>query len=195
MSSVGMILTPTNPSSNIHDSIALDHFPSDAVPLDLNMVLDHILANHIPPSWVDHGYTFGLHHLNHGSLAPPNHFWERYREANLSHLTRLGTYGVPPPVQRWDGWWTPSEDDLTHIHALLKQERRDHRRNRMNYPEWLRISTEAIFPTLAGQGLEDTVAAKSDSPSLTPSHESPIGSPPPFVDASLIHVADVGSIL
>jgi hypothetical protein len=40
--------------------------------VNANVIMDHAICNGIPPSWVDHAYTFGLHYLNHYSLAPPS---------------------------------------------------------------------------------------------------------------------------
>ena len=33
----------------------------------LDTVAHHLIHHGIPPQWIDHMYTFGLHHLNHQS--------------------------------------------------------------------------------------------------------------------------------
>jgi hypothetical protein len=41
------------------NQISIEHMGADSI-ITIDTVLSHILLNCIPPSWIDHGYTFGL---------------------------------------------------------------------------------------------------------------------------------------
>lgn len=65
------------------DYIQIKHMGVDSV-ITIETVLGCLLLNHIPPTWVNHGYTFGLHLLNHVSFAVPRYYCQLYLETNQS---------------------------------------------------------------------------------------------------------------
>jgi hypothetical protein len=103
---------PNNPITKATGhQISLEHMGADAI-LTLKTVLDHILLNCVPPSWIDHSYTFRLHLLNHVSFMVLGYYHQLYVETNQSRLQWLALHGVPPSIPEWGGWWVPQEDDL-----------------------------------------------------------------------------------
>ncbi|KAG6894585.1 hypothetical protein C0992_005502 [Termitomyces sp. T32_za158] len=98
------------------------HFePTAAVNITDADVLRAMIANGIPPKWVDHAYTFGVVYLE-------THFFEanasidHYRDIDDEQHRRLDWYGEPPAIPQWDGWRTPTSDDLICLHALIARE-------------------------------------------------------------------------
>ena len=136
------------------DSIQIEHMGADSV-ITIETVLGHLRLNRIPPAWVDHGYPFGLHLLNHVSFAVPGYYRQLYLETNRSRLQRLALHGVPPPIPKWSGWWTPQEDDLARLHAIIRKDEHDRGRSGLDHPEWLAIGADPIFTHLAGHDLDD----------------------------------------
>ena len=110
---------------------------------------DVLIDNHIPPAWIDHGYTYGLNFINF-NIANPS-----YRELldtidNECHA-RLRAYGTPLAILEWDGWQYPSNHDIAHLHDILDGERQtaeeDYRSNR----GWAIVGTTGIFEFLDGR--------------------------------------------
>ena len=63
--------------------------------LTVDEVLATLTANHIPLTLVDHGYTYGLHYLNHhfnNSTEVEATYWD----LDNKHTRWLGMHGLPP---------------------------------------------------------------------------------------------------
>jgi hypothetical protein len=75
-------------------------------------VINVLLDNCIPPEWIDHAYMYGINlidaHYTGGTMS-------RALLEGVDHerLARLRAYGVPPPIEAWDGWRHPSTGDVT----------------------------------------------------------------------------------
>jgi hypothetical protein len=113
-------------------------------------LVDHLITHGIPPSWIDHAYTFGLHHLNHYSHTKVGPFHDLYRKTDQERLERLDRLGVPPAIPEWDGWWCPTYDDVTRVQLLMHIDEGEHRRYCFQDFEWLPAGAPAIFRDLTG---------------------------------------------
>ena len=61
------------------DTLTIRPFNKNDLPsLTQDKLVNHLIAHGIPPSWVDHAYMFGLHHLNHQSHLQAGPFHELY---------------------------------------------------------------------------------------------------------------------
>ena len=94
--------------------------------LTIKEVLSTLETNHIPLTWVDHAYTYGLHYLNHHYKH--SHEAEAiYQDLDNERICWLGVHGLPPAIPEWDGWYTPTTEDVGCIHMLrITEEDRDH---------------------------------------------------------------------
>ncbi|KAF9455617.1 hypothetical protein BDZ94DRAFT_1316031 [Collybia nuda] len=107
-------------------------------------VFETMIRNHIPPSWVDHAYVWGMTYVNQlraaGSLndIPLN-------VTEVDRQRRLAIHGVPPPIDQWDGWYYPTAHDLTRIHAFLKMEENKNVMS-LNHSDWLWIGESPLEP-------------------------------------------------
>ncbi|KAF4609970.1 hypothetical protein D9613_010370 [Agrocybe pediades] len=95
--------------------------PNHVKNMSIQDVIDTLIHNCIPVEWIDHCYTYGYQYLNqrfNGSkldidvLAP----------VDDDRLARLAKFGVPPTIPAWDGWWTPSSDDVLRVTTIMAQE-------------------------------------------------------------------------
>jgi len=77
-------------------------------------IIDVLIDNRIPPTWIDHGYIYGLNYINFNIANP------MYRELldtiDNEHHARLMAYGTPPAILEWDGWRYPSKQDIACLH-------------------------------------------------------------------------------
>ncbi|KAG6882156.1 hypothetical protein C0992_012594 [Termitomyces sp. T32_za158] len=115
-------LAPFTPMSWTDIQLRPPHFEAAAaVNISDADVLRAMIANGLPPEWVDHAYTFGVVYLE-------THFFEAnasidlYRDIDDERHRRLDRYGEPPAIPQWDGWRTPTSDDLIRLHALIERE-------------------------------------------------------------------------
>jgi len=66
-------------------------------------IINVLLDNRIPPEWVDHAYMYGVNlinaHYTRGTMS-------RVLLEGIDHerLARIRAYGIPPPIEAWDGW-------------------------------------------------------------------------------------------
>jgi hypothetical protein len=90
-------------------------------------LVDHLITHGIPPLWIDHAYTFGLHYLNHYSHTKIGPFHELYRKTDQERLERLDQLGVPPALPEWDGWWCPTYDNITRLQLVMHIDEGEHR--------------------------------------------------------------------
>ncbi|KAF8235388.1 hypothetical protein L208DRAFT_1257266, partial [Tricholoma matsutake] len=66
------------------DSLTIHPYDNELVPnITMDMVTQHLIHHGIPPQWINHAYTFGLHHLNHHSHLQAGPFHELY--CNTDH--------------------------------------------------------------------------------------------------------------
>ncbi|KAF8230952.1 hypothetical protein L208DRAFT_1279531, partial [Tricholoma matsutake] len=89
------------------DSLTI-HPYSDKLGLEatLDTVTEHLICHGVPPQWIDHMYTFGLHHLNHQSHLQARPFQDLYCKTDRKHLIlsenlwpyHNGTVGGAPPI-------------------------------------------------------------------------------------------------
>ena len=86
--------------------------------MGLRDIINILLNNWIPSSWVDHSYLFGLAYLN-AHYAGNGPHQASYDEIDNEWLACLHIYGTPPPIVEWDGWRTPSEGDIAQLHTLV----------------------------------------------------------------------------
>jgi hypothetical protein len=126
--------------------------------LTRDKIVDHLIAHGIPPSWIDHAYTFGLHHLNHYSHLKPGPFHEMYCKTNCERLERIDRLGTPPAIPDWDGWWCPTYNDITRIQLLMSIDAEEHRRPGFQDFEWLPAGASAIFRDLTGPSLRENIS-------------------------------------
>jgi hypothetical protein len=131
---------PTFTLHRLHSS----HIPN----MTMQTVIDLFLENRIPPSWVDHSYTFGLNFINLQYSA--SQFVSFYDEIDNERLERLRAYGVPNAIPEWDGWRHPTDDDVRRIRQLEAHRASreapgyDHRRER----GWTTVGEDGIFQNL-----------------------------------------------
>jgi hypothetical protein len=116
--------------------------------MTMQTVIDLFLENRIPPSWVDHSYTFGLNFINLQYSA--SQFVSFYDEIDNERLERLRAYGVPNAIPEWDGWRHPTDDDVRRIRQLEAHRASreapgyDHRRER----GWTTVGEDGVFQNL-----------------------------------------------
>jgi hypothetical protein len=94
--------------------------------LTVDEVLATLTTNHIPLTWVDHTYTYGLHYLNHHYNHSPE-AEANYWEVDNERIHWLGVHGLPPAIPEWDRWYNPTVEDVGRVHMLqAMEEDRDH---------------------------------------------------------------------
>ncbi|KAJ3515152.1 hypothetical protein NLJ89_g1930 [Agrocybe chaxingu] len=79
-------------------------------------VVNDLIRNRIPVSWIDHAYAFGLRVLDQ-TISNFGRYQEVVRVDN-ERMERLRRYGMPPTLPSWSGWWSPSMDDTWRIRYL-----------------------------------------------------------------------------
>ena len=105
------------------DSLTIHPYDDKLVPdITMDMVTQHLICHGIPPQWIDHVYTFGLHHLNHHSHLWAGPFHKLYCNTNCKQLQRLDIGGEPVAIPQWDSWWCPTYHDITRIQYLMSHE-------------------------------------------------------------------------
>jgi hypothetical protein len=90
---------------------------SRAANFSLQDIINILIDNRIPLSWVDHSYAFGVIALNNmymgstlvRSIIDPH---------DNERLARLRTYGVPPAITEWNGWHHPTPEEVHTLHAI-----------------------------------------------------------------------------
>jgi hypothetical protein len=115
--------------------------------LTINEVLATLTTNHIPLTWVDHAYTYGLHYLNHHYNHSPE-AEANYREVDNEHIHWLGVHDLPPAIPEWDRWYNPTVEDVGRVHMLqAMEEDRDHYCLN-NSHDWLLVGEDPHFNQL-----------------------------------------------
>jgi hypothetical protein len=90
--------------------------------LTQSSLIDHVIVRGIPCSWIDHTYTFGLHHLNHQSHIQIGPFHDLCYHTDRECIERLDHFGTPAAIPQWDGWWSPDYHVITRIQSLMNLE-------------------------------------------------------------------------
>jgi hypothetical protein len=142
-----------------------------AASLTRDELIDHLITHGIPPAWIDHAYTFGLHHLNHYSNTKVGLFHDLYCKTNQERLERLDQLGIPPAIPEWDGWWCPTYDDITRIQLLMHIDGEENARCGFQDFEWLLVGAPTIFRELTGPALRENVQSqpnKNDPATASP---------------------------
>ncbi|KAF8870722.1 hypothetical protein BD779DRAFT_1478660 [Infundibulicybe gibba] len=104
-----------------------------------------LIENKIPPTWIDHAYTFGLYYIDH-HLRIDSMINNIYIEADDEQLRRLAEHGLPPPIRAWDGWYIPSKEDKIRIRYIIMDET-DHKHiYSLESDKWLFVGEE-VHPT------------------------------------------------
>jgi hypothetical protein len=138
--------------------------------MNLQTVIDLMITNRIPPSWVDHSYTYGLNFLNH--QYPGSSYIAFFDEIDNERLERISMYGVPPSIPEWDGWRHPTDEDMTRIRQLNANRASreapgfDHRMER----GWTRVGEDGIFQYLRERGETSATLYRSLHPIRLPSY-------------------------
>jgi len=103
--------------------------PAHSANVSQQDVINALLDNRIPPSWVDHAYPYGFIFLNTHYTGSQAH---RGLIDAIDHerLERIRAYGLPPPIPAWDGWRTPSPTDILRVHAFMATEEAGRHRRR-----------------------------------------------------------------
>ncbi|KAF8867516.1 hypothetical protein BD779DRAFT_1685712, partial [Infundibulicybe gibba] len=112
-----------------------------------NLTVDDVarllIKNKIPPSWVDHAYTYGLYFLDY-HIKRVSLDVQMFIEADDERLRRLAEHGEPPAIRAWDGWYIPSEHDKLRIRHLLDDEREKKKIDSLIDDDWLFIGEEVL---------------------------------------------------
>jgi hypothetical protein len=106
-----------------------------------------------PHNWIDHAYMFGLHYLNHQSYLWVGPFQDLYYQADHDCLLCLESVGIPTAIPQWDGWCSPTYNDITCIQSLMSCDNDRTGKSCFIDFEWLPTGAPAIFQELTGQVL------------------------------------------
>ena len=117
----------------------------------MNMTMDDVIQvlmdNHIPVPWIDHSYAFSLHYLDHHHDCQ-SPFYGLFNNIDNDRLAHLDTFGVPPIIPKWDGWWVPSTDDIIQVHALWLREEKENCYCQDDSDDWLQVGDDPYFYSL-----------------------------------------------
>ena len=116
-------------------------------------VIDVLIDNRIPPSWIDHGYTYGLNFINY-NIANPT-YRELIDTVDNERHARLRAYGIPPAIPEWDGWRYPSEQDIARLHDIFDGEKQPTGEDFRNARGWATVGTTGIFEYLDDRRREE----------------------------------------
>jgi hypothetical protein len=83
----------------------------------LQTIINLLIDNCIPPGWIDHAYPFRLNYINHQYAGSA--YTQYFNEMDNKRLERIRAYGIPPAIPEWDGWRSPTDEDMHHIRMLI----------------------------------------------------------------------------
>ena len=172
-------------------------------------VINVLLDNRIPPEWIDHAYMYGVNlinaHYTGGTMARA-----LLEEVDHERLARIRAYGVPPPIEAWDGWRHPSAGDVTRLHLIMENEElRPPQRNReapsyrrgFEAPAWVRVGESGLPHYLTDRSENDAQEYARDHPSDLPEYSEltltqPVAdaNPPPLEDHDMDTTANADTI-
>jgi len=95
--------------------------PNAASNMTIQDVIHVLIDNRISPSWIDHGYTYGLNYLNYN--FDNSTYRELFDTIDNERITRVRAYGIPPAIAEWDGWRPLSCVEVARLHTILDGEK------------------------------------------------------------------------
>ena len=124
-------------------------FPLNIVEnISLDNVIQSLIANGVPPAWIDHAYLYGLHAMANSFDGSALHE-DMYREHDSERYRRLMEFGVPPAIPEWDGWRYPSTDDYRRVLLMTNQEDKAGHEDTFEDGRWLLVGESPYFARLA----------------------------------------------
>jgi hypothetical protein len=155
-----------------------------AADITIDDVLTTLSTNHVPLAWVDHAYTFGLHYLNH-HYNGPSPASSMYREIDDERLHWLGVHGLPPAIPEWDGWYTPSDEDVSRVNALRAVEEERDQFCQDDSRDWLMVGEDPHFDQLHARRNGSDPTVNWNQPTGEAGDVDPIGQELPFAEMDL----------
>ena len=157
--------------------------------ITIDDVFTSLIVNHIPPSWIDHAYTFGLHYINHhysrgGDIIP-------YEEIDNERLRWLGVHGVPPALPEWDGWYSPSDEDIGRVQRIMAGEEHDGTYCMDDCSDWLLVGEDPHFDRLFARRQEGDPDVDRGSHSPLPPSPPPLPEDHEMGDNSVMPTRDM----
>ncbi len=154
-----------------------------AANVSLQDVINVLLDNRIPPSWIDHAYPYGFIFMDAHHTGSPAHR-EMIDPIDHERLERVRAYGLPPTIPSWDGWRTPSSTDILRVHLFRAtedsnrsrgrnhSERDDHSGQRAiaNNVRWLLVGTDGVNEHLANRPPSDAASYAASHPITLPDY-------------------------
>ena len=130
-------------------------------------VIDVLIDNRIPPTWIDHGYTYGLNFINY-NIANPT-YRELFDTVDNERHARLRAYGEPPAIPEWDGWRYPSNQDIARLYNILDGERQSAEEDFRNIRGWATVGTTGLFEFLDDRRRDEVYGFAQSHPIHLPS--------------------------
>ncbi|TFK59357.1 hypothetical protein BDN72DRAFT_905926 [Pluteus cervinus] len=106
-------------------------------------VLAHLASNNIPVRWVDHAYPYAVNVLK-AKLAA-NSMEPDYKKWDETCVPYMLKNGIPPAISELNGWWTPTEADLTRIRYYIREEDDKGETKGFNSDLWLNLETTYLW--------------------------------------------------
>lgn len=162
--------------------------PGVAANTTMQDVIDVLIDNRIPPSWIDHGYTHGLNFINHNITNPT--YRGLFDTIDNERHARLRAYGTPPAIHGWDGWRYPSNQDIARLHTIIDGENRAVDEDFRNERGWAVVGTTGLFECLEHRPQDEVQEYARHHPVPLP-HFPELGDiyvphpPPPDVHSSI----------
>jgi len=128
---------------------------------------DVLIDNCIPPTWIDHGYTYGLNFINF-NIANPS-YCELLDTIDNERHARLRAYGTPLAIPEWDGWQYPSDQDIACLHDILDGEKLTAGEDFCNNRGWAIVGTTGIFEFLDDRRRNEVQESAQSHPVHLPS--------------------------
>jgi hypothetical protein len=116
-------------------------------------------------------------------------------DADDERIPRLGLHSCPPTIPDWDGWWTPSPEDLNRIHLLMANEERMDFYCMEDSPDWMPVGGNP-FPLFIRQVSESVppsgLAPPTGGSNVPPLSSQAIAAELPFASSTVDQVmADI----
>ncbi len=113
-------------------------------------IINVLLDNRISLEWIDHAYMYGVNlidaHYTGGTMSQT-----LLDDIDNKRLAHLQVYGVPLPIEEWDGWRHPSKNEVAHLHLIMETEESQLVQRNLDTPSYRR-GMDAPSWTQVGQG-------------------------------------------